>query len=320
MNYSENDVRNNMNNVESDEIDLGKLISSVWQGRLTILFITFLFGLLSIFYASNLNDVYKSELVVAPAEQQGSSGLSGQLGGLAAIAGVNLGSSSSVDKTTLALHILQSREFLSKFLTRHDVLVELMASEGWNREKNSIIIDHDLYNPDTKTWIRIVKPPKSSQPSMQEAYVVFKSVFKVVKDSKSGLITLEFNHYSPFFAKKMLELLLVDINNEIKVKDIQEAEKSIRYLETQMTQTNISEIKTTLSSLIEEQTKKLMLANSRTEYMFKVIDPAFVPEEKSGPKRTIIVIVTTFFGCVFGIFIVLLFPVLRRGKAENSLN
>lgn len=152
---------------------------------------------------------------------------------------------------------------------------------------------------------------------MQEAYVVFKSVFKVVKDSKSGLITLEFNHYSPFFAKKMLELLLVDINNEIKVKDIQEAEKSIRYLETQMTQTNISEIKTTLSSLIEEQTKKLMLANSRAEYMFKVIDPAFVPEEKFGPKRTIIVIVTTLFGFVFGIFIVLLFPALRRGRAEK---
>lgn len=150
MNYSENDVRNDMNDVESDEIDLSKLISSVWQGRLVIFFFTFFCGLMAIFYASNLNDVYKSELVVAPAEQQGASGLSGQLGGLAAIAGVNLGSSSSVDKTTLALHILQSREFLSKFLTKHDVLVELMASEGWNREKNSIIIDDDLYIPTQK--------------------------------------------------------------------------------------------------------------------------------------------------------------------------
>lgn len=106
----------------------------------------------------------------------------------------------------------------------------------------------------------------------------------------------------------------------MKLKDIQEAKKSIRYLEAQITKTNISEVKTTLSSLIEEQTKTLMLANSRDEYMFKIVDPAFVPEEKSEPKRALIVIVATFFGGIFGIIIVLLSPRARRGKADKSLN
>lgn len=320
MSSNECEVKNNMKNVESGEIDLGKVVSLVWEGKLAIFLVTFLFGLGSIFYVLNLSDIYKSEMLVAPAEQQDASGLSGQLGGLAAIAGVNLSASSSVDKTTLALHILQSREFVSKFIIKHNVLVELMASESWDRQTNIIIIDDELYNAETKTWVRSVRAPKKPEPSMQEAYITFKKMFDAVKDSKSGLIMLEFKHHSPFFAKQMLELILADINDEVKLKDIQEAEKSIRYLEAQITKTNISEVKTTLSSLIEEQTKTLMLANSRDEYMFKIVDPAFVPEEKSEPKRALIVIVATFFGGIFGIIIVLLSPRARRGKADKSLN
>ena len=48
-------------------------------------------------------------------------------------------------------------------------------------------------------------------------------------------------------------------------RDIEEAEKSIAYLQQQISQTNIADLRTALYSLVEEQTKTLMLANVRDE-------------------------------------------------------
>ncbi|MDR7119263.1 Wzz/FepE/Etk N-terminal domain-containing protein [Rheinheimera soli] len=299
------------NKSENDEIDLIGLLSLIWKGKLTVILVTFLFGAFSIYYSLSLSDIYRSELLMVPAEQKNSSVLPGQLGGLAAMAGVNLGSG-GIDKTTIALQTLQSRDFISKFIRKHNILVELMAAKGWDRQSNTLAIDQSLYSVKDMSWIRDVKAPRKPEPSMQEAYAVFSDLFKLSKDIKSGLITLEFKHYSPFFAKQILDWLVADINQDMKSKDIQEAEKSIVYLEQQILKTNISEVKATLFSLIEEQTKTLMLANSRDEYMFKMIDSAFVPEMKYEPRRSIIVIVTSFFGCIFGVFVVLLFPRLRK--------
>jgi LPS O-antigen subunit length determinant protein (WzzB/FepE family) len=54
-----------------------------------------------------------------------------------------------------------------------------------------------------------------------------------------------------------------------------------------------------LFSLIEEQTKTLMLANVREEYVFKTVDPAVVPERKSKPMRVFIVILTALLSGFF---------------------
>lgn len=256
-------------------------------------------------------------LVASASQQQGGGMLSGQLGGLAALAGVNIGGSSGVDKTTLALETIKSREFVSKFIQNHNILIELMAAEDWQLATNTLVIDQKIYDSKSKTWVREVDFPKKTEPSMQEAYKMFTKAFNVTKDAKSGIIALSFKHYSPYFAKQVLDWIILDINEEMKVKDIQESEQSIVYLEKQIANTNISEVKSTLSSLIEEQTKTLMLANTRSEYMFKIVDPAIVPEEVFEPKRSLIVGVGIVFGGLLAILAVLLFPSLRKEKINK---
>lgn len=296
------------------EINLGSFFYLIWHRKISVLSITSIISIASIFFAINLDDIYKSEVVIAPVNQQASGGLPGQLGGLAALAGVNLSSGSGVDKTTLALEILQSREFISKFILKHDILVELIASKKWDAGTNTIVIDDLLYDSERAEWVREVSAPKKKKPSMQEAHSFFMNQFNVSKDPKTGIIDISFNHHSPFFAKQVLDWLILDINEEMKIKDIQESARSIAYLEKQIVQTNISEVKSTLSSLIEEQTKTLMLANTRTEYMFKVVDPAVVPEVRFEPKRSLIVAIATILGALLSLFIVLVFPSHRLDR------
>ncbi|HAS23515.1 MAG TPA: LPS O-antigen length regulator, partial [Idiomarina loihiensis] len=74
-------------------------------------------------------NIYKSEATLAPTEEASGGGLSqmaGQLGGLASLAGVNLGGKNA-DKTTIALEILKSRAFIKSFVEKYDILPELMA-------------------------------------------------------------------------------------------------------------------------------------------------------------------------------------------------
>ena len=65
-----------------------------------------------------------------------------------------------------------------------------------------------------------------------------------------------------------------------------------------------------LYSLIENETKTLMLANARAEYAFTVIDPAVPPERKISPHRSIYILFGAFAGSAIG----LLVAYLRRKR------
>lgn len=87
-------------------------------------------------------ELYKASAILAPASAEGSGGLSalaGQFGGLASMAGINLGGSGG-DKTALALEILKSRSFIENYIAKHELLVPLMAAEKWDMATDTLII------------------------------------------------------------------------------------------------------------------------------------------------------------------------------------
>ncbi len=113
-----------------DEIDLRELFHVLWSGKWLIGGITFAAAVIAVIIAFMLPNIYRAEALLAPNQDEGAGGLSAlaaQYGGLASLAGINLGSQSS-DKTALGLEILKSRKFISDFIERHDILVPLMAA------------------------------------------------------------------------------------------------------------------------------------------------------------------------------------------------
>ena len=67
----------------------------------------------------------------------------------------------------------------------------------------------------------------------------------------------------------------------------------------------------TLSLLLQEQYQKLTLVNIKKNFGFEVRDSAFLPEEKSGPKRVLIVLGITFIGGVIALFFIFFKTYLR---------
>ena len=313
-NYMQKNERGHAYQIADEEIDLRELFSAIWQGKWKIIIITFLFTVVSVFYAINQPNIYKSEALLAPAEQEkngGLGGLAGQFGGLASLAGVNLGGISS-NKSELAIEILKSRQFTSEFIKKHNLLPYLLAVDSWELESNTLNFNTEIYNSDTNTWVRDVKAPKKPEPSMQEAYKEFRDIITLNTDKETGMLRLAIQHKSPVIAQQWVNWLINDINSEMKKRDVAEANKSTEFLTKQLEKTKIADIRTMLFKLIEEQTKTIMFANVRDEYVFKTIDPALVPEEKSGPKRALICILGMFLGGILSIIFTLLMYFSKR--------
>ena len=292
-----------------DEIDLRELFAAIWQGKWLITAITTVFAIGSVLFALSLPNIYKSEALLSPVtEKQGGglSALAGQFGGLASLAGIDLGGGASGDKSQLAIQILRSREFTSNFIQEHNILPDLMAVKKWKRSDNKVIYDSELYDASTQKWVREVKLPKHPKPSMQEAYRVFSKILSISTSKDTGMVTIAIEHQSPFVAQKWVNWLVADINTEMKKRDVEEANKSIKFLEGELRHTKIADIRTVLFNLVEEQTTTIMFSKVRDEYVFKTIDPALVPEEKAKPKRALICVLGTLLGGMLGVGIVLI--------------
>ncbi len=98
--------------------------------------------------------------------------------------------------------------------------------------------------------------------------------------------------------------MLVTPTSPLSIKYLVLDNLSITYLKKQIENTQLAEMQSMLYSLIEEQMKIILLANVRDEYVFKIIDPAVIPEEKAKPKRFLIVLSAFIFGLFVSMFIV----------------
>jgi len=260
-------------------------------------------------------------VLLAPAEETktgGMAGLAAQFGGLASIAGKNL-VSASADKATIALEIIKGKVFVADFINSHSLKATIMATNGWSQTSNKLNYNSDIYNSETKIWLRDVKAPKQAEPSDLEVHEHFiKENLSISSDKETGLVNLSIKHYSPYVAKDIVEKLVVAINEKLKSDDIREANKSIEYLQDALNKSPIADMQKVFYQLIEQQEQTKMLASVRDQYALKIINPAVVEEKKYGPKRAKICILAVMLGGMLSVMIVLIRYSMGKDNSKIS--
>jgi LPS O-antigen subunit length determinant protein (WzzB/FepE family) len=297
------------NNVE-DEIDLRELFWILWAEKWLIIAVTILFAIGSVNYALMQTDIYRAEAILAPADsEQSMGGLSAQFGGAAALLGVNLGDTGG-DSISTAIATLRSRQFIGRFIEENDILVPLFAG-SWDKRTREGVIDGEIYDVSNGTWLSTGGPP-----SIQDAYRTFTGILSISgPDPATGIITIAINWNNPVQAALWVNKLVAAINTEVKSRDVSEANRAITYLQAQLEQTQLVDMQRVFYQLIESQTRVTMLADVRDEYVFRVIDPATIPDVKVEPRRSVIAIGGTAAGGVFAIMIVYLRRLLKSELA-----
>lgn len=261
-----------------------------------------IFFLLSIAYAFLKTPIYRSTVVMAyvnPDENSSmASSMLGQLSGLAALAGLNLSGSGSGGRHE-ALATFRSRLFTEKFIQKHGLMSALFDSE-WDIEQG--------------TW---KSDSQSEPPTLADAHLRFtESVRSIGEDPVTGLITLKVEWKDPELAGYWANLLVSEINELLKMQAIDEARRSIGYLNDELAKTTVVELQMAIYRLIEAQIQRVMLANVREAYAFKVLDPAFTADQDEfvKPNRPVVMIVGVLFGLLFGIALAFFVNVVRSSS------
>jgi len=304
---------------EEIEIDLIELVKFCWKKKFDFIIPLAIASVLIVVFSvislvmppekSPLPNKYTGSTKILVRETSSGSSVSSSLASLAALGGVNLGSSNDASNSVLLETLASTNSF------KDDIVNKFNLVERYKIEKK------EKYN---------------SRKKLDKA-------LSVSMDKDDPVLTVSFTDIDPAFAKEVAEYaseLLIKMfydvsvdDNTINLKNYREAmdasfakivqyEKDIQELEQSVSNSYASSIP---SIMFDVQMKKMELEAEQTIYanfrgqhellsiqmeneptMLKIIQEAEVPEEKSGPSRAMICIIVdliVFVGCFVWVFI-----------------
>ena len=266
----------------SEGLTVTDLLARVRKYWLLLLLLTTIGGICGAVVYFVSTPVYRASVTIAPANA-GDSNLGGgalnQLGGLASLAGIQLGGQGN--HTELALSYLRSDAFTKKFIEENDLLPVLFPSD-WDAGKAEWSTDEP--------------------PTIQEAIEKFdRRVRRVSKVPESSLYTVSITMRNRMLATSLANRLVDRINLNMRMLAIQDAENNVVYLAKELAETPYLEVKQSIFDMMETHIKSKALASSRQEYAFRVIDPAMVPDEDGHIRPKLIPLIA--IGLVLGVLI-----------------
>lgn len=273
-----------------DTIDLIALWRLLWAHKLLIAIAAGVFGAIAVVLALTATHIYRAEVVVTPVADSGVGGaasrLAGQFGGLASLAGIDLGSSGVAVLEAQA--VLESRRMIEEFVRRNDLVEQLL-------------------------------PPGSEQSTVWHAVEKFRNTAVTIQtDELDGTTTVAVEWKDPAVAAGWANGLVTLANELMRTKALADSKRNIEYLTRQIAATNVVEMQRVMYGLIENETKTQMLANARAEYAFTIVDPAAVPEARVRPKRRLMVATGIAIGLIFGVLFVFARDTVRRHLAREA--
>ena len=313
------EYKNNIS--ENHEIDIFDLVDRLWTSKKIIIYTTLIFSLIGVVYSLSLSNIYKSSTVLTGIDDSNSiTKLARQYSSLASLAGIQTGNALSAGSDPLqeGIEILESFDFFETFVEKNKVFFELAAINGWDEKNNTLIVNPKIYDEKNKIWVFQNKFSKNGKPTIQFVHREFLKDLSITANNITGFITISYKHYSPHFSKRIVELLVHDINEMAKLKSIKQAEESIKFLENEIQGTQLTDVRVGLNNLIQSQIENKMVANASPEYLFKTLSPPIAPEKRDSPSRIIICCIFFFAGLLISIFYLILRFIVEEVYSKPS--
>jgi len=219
-------LKNNQYTVASDdEIDLKELFLSLWSHKILIAFITgaFVFG--AGFYALTADKVYSARSTFTLAEGGNTDSLlgslGGELGGLAALAGMSVGGDSAI---AALIERVTSREFILEVAGELDLQGDAFFN-GY---------DPKAHEPAWKATLKQLLGIKNlaSDPSKIADWNVLQAYgkFIVIESSEAGAISVDVEHEIPERAAEIANHIVGKIITLTTDENIENVDEKLRYL------------------------------------------------------------------------------------------
>lgn len=340
--------------VQEDEIDLLALAKTVWNQRKRIISIVSFFIAIGLVIALLSPKEFTASSTFVP-QTADSNKSGGSLGGLASLAGINLGSMGGGSEIPPSLY----PKIVSSVTFRKALLDAPLQVEGIEAKLTYRAYFEEIHNPGLLGQIKqytlglpglILKSLRGSSEDAvvqteqglirvsEEEFEHFKRLdnqLSVSPNEKEGFVSLSFVLPEPVMAAQMAQFAQELLQQEVIAYKISNAREQLRFTEERYEEKKqeFGEIQTRLanfrdrnqniaSATVQNQLQRLeaeynfafniytelakQLEQARLQVakdtpIFSVIQPVTIPNEKSAPKRPLILVIFTVLGFILGL-------------------
>jgi uncharacterized protein involved in exopolysaccharide biosynthesis len=322
-------------------IDFSAFLKIIWKEKIWIVLITLVFALGGIYSALTAREEFVSTGKILPEYQSKAGGLS-QFAGLASLAGVDLSSAaaggSDAVRPDLYPDVLKSTPFfleLLKIKVRTKDNKEMLFSQFYD----NFVLDNKIEEKDTKikfpTSNQYIAVSYQTEKNLKD----LRERISAVIDKKTGLITVTVKLPDPVVATLITDYSMNFLTNYITNYRTEKSKQDLNFLaerldaakgkyysnqtkkaqysdQNQLSMMKLQaadlqrerieseyKISSTFYNTLLQKYEEAKLKVQQETPVIKVLEPPVVPNKRSEPKRTIIVLIATFLGGIFGIIV-----------------
>lgn len=307
----------NAKHIEEDEIDLRELWQTIKAGKKIIFTFVSVVVLVTLVYALNLPNVYKSEAVLIPTAPEG--GSLGGLGGLAAMAGVDVGGGSMTPDVAFS-SLLGNYAFMRKFVIENKI-VEHYTDE--NLDKNYVFAlgfrgIYDLFH--SKKSDDDAGEERDFEEDVFQTVQGISGNFSISSDKKTALISVTYMDSDKSYPPRIIEMFLRDASKYLVENNLRIINNKLGYFEEELRKSEGFELRQSISATVSKILEEKVMMQSKVYYQCDVLthaSEAYI-KDKAKPKRGLILVVSFVTSIILGIFAVFFLQFIQGQKSEEN--
>jgi uncharacterized protein involved in exopolysaccharide biosynthesis len=180
------------------------------------------------------------------------------------------------------LEVVRTRRFVSMFLAAHGNLLE---AAGWSFD--DVFLSSNLVN--------------------EIVYREFLSRFDAYEIGGLGVVRMSFTARDPDVAKQYVDQIVAFLNQQVRLRDLDETRARVKALGGLLNRSRDVGSRLGLLEEVEFDTRSLATMNSIENYVFRPVDPPWMPSTKSAPRRIVMAELGLIWGAIAGIWVVFMY-------------
>jgi len=284
---SDSEENKTISGYQEDEITISYAFSLINRQKKSIVIGVVIVMIATLIYGFSLPNIYRADGIYEVVGN-GSTSSHVKKSGLSSIAGavgVSLGGGET-NRGDVIVETVRSKTFLKHLLQFDGILPGLVAAEYYNPKSQTIDFDRSIFSVEDNSW-------NGAPPTIHDAFKKYSRQLSIYQDQGDNFIYISFDHVSPNFAQEFVLLVIEQLNLKLRSKSLDEANAALNFLEDQLANTFLIELRNSISSLIQKQLEKKMLADVSENFALTPIERPFIEQEKESPSRLLLLIWAT---------------------------
>ena len=301
-------MSNYENNKIHEEIDLGKLFSNLWHGKIII----FICILISILFASlHLRTAvrkYTVEYRLKPVNEIGQNNTLSGFDGIASFAGVELPSGSSID-FKIYKELLTSIEVSERIFSNKNLIKRIYESE-WNetiKEYSSPRVNaYNSFINNIKLLLIGAGDNDYTSPNSRRLAKFIKANINITVDKETNFLHLTAETQRPELIISLMIEVTKASDDIMRVRYINFSKAPLVFYKEKLRIARSREHREALAQLISKEEQKLMFASSGQHFVAEPYLKPIISLNPTSPKPSVVLLLSLIIGFFTGSLFVLI--------------